>query len=222
MAATVKAVTLVWIPAHKGHEGNEKADELAKRGSRATERELLLDVQQPRATIKAAIRDHMYARWGDEWINSGVANHTKSFYERPNKSKARFVYKLARLELGRFVRIITGHNNLGFFQTKIGLAREAKCRFCGYGDETVTHFLTFCPRLRGWSMDVFGGNTPTNNMTWSVRNLLNFSYHPSINEAYEGTWADGDPPPEVGLGADESFELGWLETSQEYDADQAT
>ena len=31
-------------------------------------------------------------------------------------------------------------------------------------------------------------------MKWSVRGLLNFSYVPGINEAYEGTWADLDPP----------------------------
>ena len=30
-------------------------------------------------------------------------------------------------------------------------------------------------------------------MEWSVRDLLNFSYIPIINEAFEGTWAHGDP-----------------------------
>ena len=30
-------------------------------------------------------------------------------------------------------------------------------------------------------------------MSWSVRNLLDFSYIPGINTAFEGTWAHGDP-----------------------------
>ena len=30
-------------------------------------------------------------------------------------------------------------------------------------------------------------------MTWSTRNLLDFSYSPAINSALEGTWAHGDP-----------------------------
>ena len=30
-------------------------------------------------------------------------------------------------------------------------------------------------------------------MKWSVRGLLEFSYAPGINEAYEGSWVSGDP-----------------------------
>ena len=30
-------------------------------------------------------------------------------------------------------------------------------------------------------------------MTWSVRSLLEYSYHPAINGALEGSWAHGDP-----------------------------
>ena len=30
-------VTLVWVPAHKGHEGNERADTLAKKGAASSD-----------------------------------------------------------------------------------------------------------------------------------------------------------------------------------------
>ena len=30
-------------------------------------------------------------------------------------------------------------------------------------------------------------------MTWSVRDLLDFSYTPTVNDAFEGSWAHGDP-----------------------------
>ena len=30
-------------------------------------------------------------------------------------------------------------------------------------------------------------------MSWSVRDLLDFSYIPNLNEAFEGTWAHVDP-----------------------------
>ena len=51
---------------------------------------------------------------------------------------------------------------------------------------------------------------PTDDMMWSVRELLDFSYIPGINEAYEGTWACSDHWPEVGDEMDQSLGLGWL------------
>ena len=30
-------------------------------------------------------------------------------------------------------------------------------------------------------------------MDWSVRDLIDFSYTRSVNEAFEGTWAHSDP-----------------------------
>ena len=121
LAKRATSVTVVWIPAHKGHEGNERADVLAKRGAGSEESGRLVNVQQPMATIKQKIKDCVQEAWCAEWQGQPYANHSKTFYEGPNPGKARYVYKLARLELGRFVRIITGHNNLSFFQTKIGL-----------------------------------------------------------------------------------------------------
>ena len=73
-----------------------------------------------------------------EWERYGEARHTRTFYLCPNPAKAKYVYKLARLELGRFVRVVTGHNNLSSFQNKLGLAPPASCRLCGEGDETIT------------------------------------------------------------------------------------
>ena len=136
-----------------------------------------------------------------------AANHTKSFYSGPNPNKARFVYKLARLELGRFVRIVTGHNNLNFFQTKLGLYRDASCRFCGDGDETITHLLTVCPRFVSFQRSMFLDRLPTADMTWSVRTLLDFSFHPEINSAFEG----GEQPREEEMTDSGPLCLTWLE-----------
>ena len=109
--------------------------------------------------------------WNKEWRVWPGANHSKSFYSGPNEGKAKFVYKLARLELGRFVRIITGHNNLNFFQTKLGLANDASCRLCGEADETITHFLHSCPCLLGPRREIFLDKIPNSDMKWSVRDL---------------------------------------------------
>ena len=131
--------------------------------------------------------------WEKEWQSTSVAQHAKFFYLTPNPRKAKFVYKLARLELGRFVRLVNGHNNLNYFQHRIGLWGSDRCRFCDVSPERFTHFLTDCPVLRTRRQDTFLDKIPCNNMEWSVRQLLEFSYLPQINDAFEGTWAHGDP-----------------------------
>ena len=210
LAKAVRSVTLVWIPAHKGYEGNERADVLAKKGSEESDPDRLLTIGVPPATLRAAIREWMYKEWGNEWEASNIAAHTKGFYAGPNPGKAKFAIKLARLELGRFVRIITGHSNLAFFQNKLGLLAAAECRLCGEGVETITHFLTKCPRLEVSRRNIFLDKVPTNDMKWSVRNLLDFSYGPGVNDAFEGTWTDSDLGRMDESLADDVLGLDWL------------
>ena len=216
LAKVVKSVSLVWIPAHKGHTGNERADVLAKKGSAEVDPLKLLKVRKPYATIKMQVRENIRAEWQKEWTSMNSANHTKSFYGGPNASKARFVCKLARLELGRFVRAITGHNNLRFFQNKIGLSRNRLCRFCGEGDETITHFIHACPQFYSFQRETFLDEPPTADMRWSVRSIIDFTYHPDMNAAYEGDWTDNDYTE---LGVDGSIYPGWLGGEREYSSD---
>ena len=107
------------------------------------------------------------------------------------------MYKLARLELGRFVRLVTGHNNLNWFQNRIGLWHSAECRFCGHNEETFVHLITECPSFWQTRRELFLDRTPQADMTWSVRALLDFTYVPCINDAFEGTWAHSDPLDEM-------------------------
>ena len=168
-----------------------------------------LRVGRPQSSIKGEIRESIYGTWKEEWTEARIANHTKGFYEGPNPNKARFVYKLARLELGRLARIVTGHNNLGFFQTKIGLHSNPLCRFCEQGYETINHMLTQCPRFVASRLEILNGDVPTSDMKWSVRKLLNFSYIPGLNRAFEGvgggTWDEAD--------LETTLDLDWLDSA---------
>lgn len=188
---------------------------MAKKGSKASNRENRLSTLPPQAAIKSDIHRNIYREWQTEWNNMRAANHTKSFYGGPNAGKAKYVYKLARLELGRFVRIVTGHNNLGFFQTKIGLANRESCRFCSMGHETITHLMSTCPKFVSFQRDILMNELPKGDMKWSVRDLLDFSYIPGINEAFEGTWVDGDPLPEWSDPMDVSYDTNWLENDND-------
>ena len=191
LALKMKKVTLVWIPAQKGHVGNERADQLAKGGATSTDAPFL-STPKPASYIKNEVRSAAYEQWTSEWRAQNTANHARSFYARPCHVKARYVIKLARLELGRFVRIISGHNNLNFFQTKIRLWNDPLCRFCGEDNETFTHLAQSCPSFLVTRGEIFPDGPPRDDLRWSVRAILNFSYVPAINLAYEGTWAHGD------------------------------
>ena len=186
-------VTIAWIPAHRGLFGNNTADDLAKEGAESDRTEDKLHVPKPLSALKNELENFMYEKWTQEWHNQAGMKHTKAFYYCPNKNKAKYVYKLARLELGRFIRLITGHNNLNYFQSRIGLWHSATCRLCGNSTETFLHFMYDCPRLHQARTDAFLGSLPSADMQWSVRGLLDFSYNPAINLAFEGTWAHGDP-----------------------------
>ena len=115
-----------------------------------------LHTKEPQAATKMHIKQKVYEEWTNEWQGQEGANHTKSFYSKPDPHKARFVYKLASLELGRFVRIITGHNNLNFFQHKIDYAPSPECRLCHEGYETLTHLLRDCPATELSRREVLG------------------------------------------------------------------
>ena len=203
LAQRVTSVTICWIPAHKGYFGNERADELAKRGSELPALATIA-VGKPQAALKADIKGNVYRTWGKQWNDSMEAKHSKAFYYCPNPNKAKYVLKLARLELGRFIRLITGHNNLNYFQNKLGLQTTDRCRLCETAQETFIHFVNDCPRLHLLRSETFKGVTPTNDMKWSVRELLNISYNPTVNGAFEGTWLLGDPPDPIGLDGSEA------------------
>ena len=64
-----------------------------------------------------------------------------------------------------------------------------------------------CPRFLSRRQEVLKSGGPAPDMKWSVRELLEFSYVPGINEAYEGTWASGDPLPAL----NETLDYDWLE-----------
>ena len=193
LTSRASRVSIVWIPAHRGYAGNERADALAKLGAKSDNQAAYLPVGKPVALLKTEIRNISYQAWTKEWSQDPRFLHSKQFYGAPMPSKARYVYKLARLELGRFVRLITGHNNLNSFQTKIGLWGDSKCRLCRQAEETFLHFLHQCPRLHQARQNLFCDKLPGSDMQWSVRNLIDFSYTPTINAAFEGTWAHGDP-----------------------------
>lgn len=166
------------MPAHTGVLGNEAADVLAKA---AVESNFVDEIPIPRNQVRDIVIKGVREIWDNEWNEYGEACMTKYFFPRHDKSKAKQAYSQSRLRLGRFVRIISGHNNLRYYQSKLDVSISPICRFCGEEPETFHHFVFECPALFHSRRRIFLDQLPDRDMNWSVKSLLEFSYLPHIH-----------------------------------------
>ena len=115
---------------------------------------------------------------------------SKQFYPLPDRGKAKYCYTLNRQELGRLIRITTGHNNLFYHRSNIDKSRLTSplCRFSLEERETFYHFATNCPCFRLSRFQFFNNDTFKKDKKWLVRWLLDFPSIPSIDAALGGTF----------------------------------
>ena len=137
-------ITMVWTPAHKGTEGNKAADTLAKEGGNL---EQLQHLGLPRAELKRELINGVREKWDQHWERYPHARQTKYFYPTQNKALGKKAMELTRPKLGRYIRIVTGHNNLRYHRSNIDPDINPTCRFCEEVDETFIHFFQDCPAL---------------------------------------------------------------------------
>ena len=175
-------VDLVWVPAHSGVEGNELVDTLAKESCLSN---FVNELPIPKIEIRNIVINSIRRIWNEIWAEYPEARMTKYFFPRNDKEKAKAACKLTRLQLGRFVRAITGHNNLRYYQSKIDITLSPICRFCQDDMETFHHFVFECPSLHFSRQEVFLDQLPDMDMNWSVSNILKFSYLPHINRLFD-------------------------------------
>ena len=145
-------VTVVWIPGHEGHWGNERADQLAKAG---TTSENLTKGFLPQSHIKYAINQHVKDQDDKTWSIKGT-RHSKMTLGN-NQPHIKDLKKLLKNknDYRTAVQLITGHAGLNHHLHKMGLVPSKTCPKCEYEDETVGHFLGQCPAFAGIRGQVF-------------------------------------------------------------------
>lgn len=144
-------ITLNWIKAHVGHEGNEEVDDLAKQGTTADPTEDDPAVSLPPSFYKLRLREEMFKEWDQRWQQTmqmqKTCRQTRLFLPHPDKSYSKLLLQLNRDKLSLVLQALTGHNNLNYHQHNIGKQDSPMCRICGTHREESWLTLTQCPGL---------------------------------------------------------------------------
>ena len=131
-------VTLVWVPAHVGIEGNERADALA-RDATGDEQNL------PLTTTDANYLTSQYCweLWETDYQSIKPNSPYKTFW--PDAIKTQESTTVSRRYSRIFFRITTGHCGLNHHLHRIGKHENGLCERCGT-EETIEHFILKCPK----------------------------------------------------------------------------
>ena len=87
LAKKTRRITIVWIKANVGHEGNELADELAKEGTKKKLQTCNIGI--PHNNIKTLIKTAHRSIWDNERLEYKETKHTKQFYPESNEKHAK-------------------------------------------------------------------------------------------------------------------------------------
>ena len=131
--STPKEVNLLWIPSHCDIPGNERADELAKEGTKLNQDNTPVTHQIVKAKIKAR-----------KWRNT----HKRAIDTYGNRRKPKFEIerKWPKAVRTLFSRLRTGHaNELKAYQLRLNTVEDGRCEECNEEEETIEHVLCKCP-----------------------------------------------------------------------------
>jgi len=136
-------IKILWIPSHINIEGNEAADNQAKRGSFLNQDEIPIE----KDIVKAKIKRERY-----NIEHEGARQKFKERREPKQAIEKRWPHKIKVL----YTRLRTNHSaELGYYQKKINNEEEGKCRLCHDKEETSEHLVCDCPGLEMTRREIF-------------------------------------------------------------------
>jgi ribonuclease HI len=166
-------VKIHWTKAHVGHEGNERADQLAKEGTAKINHSVEPILPVSKAWVKNKIKQYLHKEWTSRWIGITEARQTKIFFPEPNGRLTKKLLTYDKQTCAQIFRWVCGHSFHRYhnFLLNPEIFTNPSCRLCGAEKEETSHLFAFCPGIAPIRMRIIG--TPIlEHFKWSPSQLL--------------------------------------------------
>nr|AMS38355.1 hypothetical protein [Bactrocera tryoni] len=146
--ARSKQLHFYWVPGHKGIEGNEIVDEIAKNGVRLTS-ENVINIGKPMHCLYDDLDRSMVKKIKTRWNELPGCKTAKVMCKTVDRKYTKFLLALDRRDCRNMMGILTGHCLVATHARRMGLTDREDCRKClEQGTrETMEHLLCTCPAL---------------------------------------------------------------------------
>ena len=141
-------LTLQWVPAHQGVEGNEIAHWYAHLATRKQWYAPAIDEKQFRlkSTALRVGREAILATRDATFQKEDFGKQIRKLDQAlPRDHMVKIYNTMTQEDVKILVQLRTGHVGLNSYLYRVKKTDSAACE-CGMGEETVAHFLFLCPR----------------------------------------------------------------------------
>ena len=134
------SITIQWLPAHVGIDGNERADKLAKE---ANQKQILTSYPLERKEVKRLLNKAMKENWQRIYDTSKHRLHIGQI--KPKIENWAWVLLGARSLETVMTRLRIGHVELNVHLHRFKMKDDPNCQHCNT-PETVSHYILYCRR----------------------------------------------------------------------------